>query len=191
VHTVMFAAAGERLEISPSLVQPRNLRRGRGPRRAMAFRQEARPLRHEGRAGALIPVVRVAGARMSARPPSAARRPCGVRQGARKAADHHAIAARDKHQPVRVLCLEARPGANRRRGGAARARRSGATRIDDELAVGQQQGLAAPCVEVAALEQEPQQPDVEPHEASTGQAPSSIIGSRSAGWPRWRRGSAT
>ena len=53
VHTVMFAAAGERLELSHRAFSRETYASGAVRARAVAEGQEARPLRHEGRAGAL------------------------------------------------------------------------------------------------------------------------------------------
>ena len=92
-------AAGDQ----PSLVQPRNLRLGRSARGVVAAGQEARPLRHEGRAGALIPVVRVAGRAHVGQGRLQLLGDFMAFGGCQEAADHDSIAARDQHQPVQVL----------------------------------------------------------------------------------------
>ncbi len=49
-HTVIFAADGERIEITHKALQPRDLRARRGEGGALGGRQARRPLQHEGRA---------------------------------------------------------------------------------------------------------------------------------------------
>src|SRR5262249_41109132 len=51
----------------PSCLQPRDLCLGRGARGAVAQGQEARPLRHEGRAGALVTALQQGWARVGRR----------------------------------------------------------------------------------------------------------------------------
>ena len=121
VHTVMFAAAGERLELSHRAFSRETYAAGAVRAPPVARGQEARPLRHEGRAGplGLVPVVLV-----TRRAHLGERRlelvgDVAALAGAEEAADHHAVAARDHDQPLAA----ARPAANRRRAGAPRARR--------------------------------------------------------------------
>ena len=164
VHTVMFAAAGERLELSHRAFSRETY--ASGAVRAALWLQGKTPGLYGMKdvLGLLDPIPVVLVARRAHRgerglellgDPAALGRAPGSGRPPRGCRARSAPAARSPQLDAQPVGVEP----------VLLALAVGRHAIDDQLAVGQQQGLAAPGVEVVALEQPPQQRDVEAAEA--------------------------